>query len=282
MARHSRNHGHPKCAAIHVTPGKSAARESRNPGCEYRIFVPPAPGVPAAIPHVPVWKRHTSSSSCAVSHSGENRSSSGWNTCMVGWNFRPFRPSPAARRISFAASGLWGSTLPNPISTPGYSSARPASQSLPIHDRPVTVSSSQSRTTPRMSREEYSSAISSIDFLGTCARKYASVASRCGPIDCCSHCSVGRWTCRSIARTGALFPVVVEALARLPAEVAGLHHLLQKVRRGVDRILELLVQDVGDRVRGVDTDQVEQRQRTHGMPEPERHSGLHVLLGCEA
>ena len=69
MARHSVNHGHPKCAAIRVSAGKSAPTESRNPGCEYRIFVPPAPGVPAAIPQVPVWNRQISPSSCAWCHS---------------------------------------------------------------------------------------------------------------------------------------------------------------------------------------------------------------------
>jgi hypothetical protein len=64
------NHGHPKWAAIHVTPGKSAPTASRNPGWEYRILVPPAPGVPAAIPQVPVWNRQISPSSSALAHSG--------------------------------------------------------------------------------------------------------------------------------------------------------------------------------------------------------------------
>src|SRR5919198_3558794 len=104
-------------------------------------------------------------------------------------------------------------------------------------------------------------------------RKYVSVASRCGPIEFCSHSSVGRWTWRSMAfgidqiratslrqtswRT-ALLPVVVEALPRLPAQEARRHHPLQERRGRVQGILELVVQDVRDGQCGVEADQVEQ------------------------
>src|SRR5215204_4033463 len=58
---------------------------------------------------------------------------------------------------------------------------------------------------------------------------------------------------------GLLAPgVVVEAAPALPAEEAGRHHLLQQRRRGVLRLVHLLVQDAGDVVGRVQTDEVQQ------------------------
>src|SRR6266540_1732955 len=201
---------------------------------------------------------------------------------MVGWNFRPLRPRSAHRRISVSAASSWGSTEPNPMRTPGNLDSSEASQSLPIHPRPVTDSSSQSRTTPRMSRSAYSAATSSMRLRGTLARKYASVASRWGPIDCCSHSSVGRWTWRSMARKECLLAVVVETPAGLPPQVPGRHHALHQGGRGVDRVLELVVQDAGDVQRGIEPDEVQQRERAHRVGQAELDRGVDVLLAGDA
>src|SRR6266568_4302793 len=67
-----------------------------------------------------------------------------------------------------------------------------------------------------------------------------------------SHSSVGRCTCRSIARgiAASTFLVLIEALAGLPAQVSRRDHPLQQGRRGVQRVLELVEQHVRDVVGG--------------------------------
>src|ERR671918_91055 len=177
---------------------------------------------------------------------------------MVGWNFRPFSPRSAARFIWSSASVACGSTDPNPISTPGYLPLSSDMNSLPSQPRPVTDSSSQSRTTPSTSRSRYSSATWSIVFRSGERRKYRSVASRCGPMAFRSHSSVGRWTCRSIAfGNELLLAVVVEPLAGLPAEEPRLDHPARQRRRSHVRVAELLVQDLGDGHHRVEPDQVQ-------------------------
>src|SRR6266567_4463576 len=206
---------------------------------------------------------------------------------MVGWNFRPLTPRSAQRRSSSRAPSSYGSTEPNPMSTPGNLASRPASQSFPSQSRPLTVWSSQSSTTPRTSRSAYSSATSSMVLRGTFARKYASVASRCGPMALSSHSSIGRWTWRSMALGMwcglglALLRVVVEALAGLPAEVPGADHPLEQRGRRVDGVLELVVQDVRHVQHRVQPDQVGQGQRPHGVAQAQRHPGVDVLARGE-
>src|SRR5947208_3731731 len=94
-----------------------------------------------------------------------------------------------------------------------------------------------------------------------------------------SHSSMGRWTCRSMALGMAVRSIVdarpgsplvlVEPAARLPAEIPGGDHALEQRGGRIQRILELLVQDLGHVQSGVQPDQVEERERAHRMPEPE-------------
>ena len=79
--------------------------------------------------------------------------------------------------------------------------------------------------------------------------------------------------------------VGVEAVARLPAQQPRRHHLLEDRRRRVQPVAALLVHRVEDLVRRVEADQVEQRQRTHGVAAAEPHGRVDVLargvLGLE-
>ncbi len=78
---------------------------------------------------------------------------------------------------------------------------------------------------------------------------------------------------------GALGVVGVETAAALTAEQTGRHHLLEDRLRRVQPVARLLVHRVEDLVRGVEPDQVEQRERTHRQPAPELHGRVDVLAG---
>ena len=75
--------------------------------------------------------------------------------------------------------------------------------------------------------------------------------------------------------------VVVEATAGLAAEQPGLDHSGQQGRGSVQLLPELVVQRIGHRHRGVETDQVGQGQRAHRMGAAGDHSLVDVLLGGE-
>ena len=76
--------------------------------------------------------------------------------------------------------------------------------------------------------------------------------------------------------------VAVEPAARLAAEEAGIDHPRQQRRRGVQRLLELLVERDGDRHRGVEADQVGEGEGPIGMGAPLDHAGVDVGGGGEA
>src|SRR5271165_3488665 len=76
--------------------------------------------------------------------------------------------------------------------------------------------------------------------------------------------------------------VVVEALPRLAAIPAGQHQALQQRRRGEAALLELVVHDVRDVVRGVEADEVEQRERPHGVAAAQLHRLVDVGDGAHA
>ena len=71
--------------------------------------------------------------------------------------------------------------------------------------------------------------------------------------------------------------VGVEAAPALAAEHPGAHHLLDDRARGVQPVAALLVHRVEDLVGRVETDEVEQRERTHGVAAPEAHRRVEVL-----
>src|ERR1041385_1453550 len=73
--------------------------------------------------------------------------------------------------------------------------------------------------------------------------------------------------------------VLVEAAARLLAEVAGLHLLRQQGAGAVLGVLEAVEEDVEDGEAGVEADEVGQRQRAHRVVHAELHDGVDVL-GC--
>ena len=70
--------------------------------------------------------------------------------------------------------------------------------------------------------------------------------------------------------------------AGLAAEQAGVDHPLQQRRGGVQRLLELLVQRLGDRLGGVQADQVGQRERALRVGGAEHQAAVDVLGGGEA
>ena len=102
-------------------------------------------------------------------------------------------------------------------------------------------------------------------------------------------------TSRRVGRTtilpGPAFPavsaaataaVVVEALLGLAAELARGDQAAQQRHRGVVGIAVLLVERIEDGQRGVEPDQVEQRERAHGEPATALHGGVDALLGRHA
>src|ERR1700730_4010965 len=65
--------------------------------------------------------------------------------------------------------------------------------------------------------------------------------------------------------------VVVEAAPGLAASPAGEHHALQQRRAGEAALAEFIEHDVGDVIRSVKSDEIEQRERSHGMPAAQLH-----------
>ena len=57
----------------------------------------------------------------------------------------------------------------------------------------------------------------------------------------------------------------------------GQHHPLEQRRRREARLAELVEHDVGDGVRGVEADEVEQRERPHRVAAAELHALVDVL-----
>src|ERR687886_411997 len=76
--------------------------------------------------------------------------------------------------------------------------------------------------------------------------------------------------------------IVVEPTPGLTAQVTGRDHLAQECRSREARVLELVEQDVGDVQRRVETDEVEQRERSHRVARPEHHPNVDVLARGEA
>src|SRR5450759_4565985 len=75
--------------------------------------------------------------------------------------------------------------------------------------------------------------------------------------------------------------VVVEAAPALASQVPGGDHALEQRRRRVVADRVLLVEGVAHEQRGVETDVVEQLQRSHRVPAAELHALVDVLLGGE-
>src|SRR5262245_24676225 len=80
----------------------------------------------------------------------------------------------------------------------------------------------------------------------------------------------------SMATSSAL-AVVVEAAAGLAPEQPGLDHAREHRWRGVERLLELLVEALGDSLRRVEPDQVGEVQRTHGVVAALDHADVDVV-----
>src|SRR5919202_1990179 len=82
-----------------------------------------------------------------------------------------------------------------------------------------------------------------------------------------------------VGRSG---PVVrVEAPSRLSTEQARLAHPDEEGWGGEERLLELLVQRVGDGGNRVQADEVAQGERAHGVVAPVDHALVDVLRGGE-
>src|SRR5580704_7291084 len=75
--------------------------------------------------------------------------------------------------------------------------------------------------------------------------------------------------------------IVVESLAALAAVASGEHHALEQRRRRHDWILELVEHDLGNVIRGVEADEVEEFERTHRVPATELHALVDILFTGE-
>src|SRR5699024_7063326 len=71
--------------------------------------------------------------------------------------------------------------------------------------------------------------------------------------------------------------VAVEAAPALASQQPRLDHPQQERRRVVQRLLELLIHRLRDRLDGVQADQVGQLQRSHWMCAPQHHAVVDVL-----
>src|SRR5258708_18302456 len=74
-----------------------------------------------------------------------------------------------------------------------------------------------------------------------------------------------------IAHSRWIRRVIVKALPRFPAMHAREDHALEQRRRRVPGLAVLLEHDLGDVVRRVEADEIEQRERTHWIAAAEHH-----------
>src|SRR5207237_1707244 len=79
---------------------------------------------------------------------------------------------------------------------------------------------------------------------------------------------------RRTVRRGSASPVIVEALARLAAEVAGRHVVAQQRARPILVLAEARVQALEDRQTGIEPDQVGERERAHRLVGAELHAAV--------
>lgn len=78
--------------------------------------------------------------------------------------------------------------------------------------------------------------------------------------------SIGLWSVRAVCPRAVgwlLGLVLVEPDAALLTETARFHHPQQQRRRGVQRLLVLVVHRIGDELQRVEADEIRQPQRTH-------------------
>src|SRR4051812_26888241 len=94
---------------------------------------------------------------------------------------------------------------------------------------------------------------------------HSSVTTRCWRYRCASWGELAGSPRRRSPREWSrpLMAVVEEAAAALAAEQAGVDHPEQEGYRGVQRFLELLVHCFGDRLDGVQPDEIRKVQRPH-------------------
>src|SRR5436309_8468509 len=77
------------------------------------------------------------------------------------------------------------------------------------------------------------------------------------------------WLARGGLLTGL---IVVEAATGLAPEIACRDHLPQQGRGGKPRVFELVEQDIGNVQRGVQADEVQQREWAHRVTGAEQHA----------
>src|SRR3954453_3399741 len=80
-----------------------------------------------------------------------------------------------------------------------------------------------------------------------------------------------------IDRDGLIAGVIVEPAPRLPPEVPGLDHLLERVRRGEALLAVGVDHYVGDRPQRVESDEVRKRERPHRVAGAGHHPGVDGL-----
>src|SRR6202140_1529823 len=75
---------------------------------------------------------------------------------------------------------------------------------------------------------------------------------------------------------------VVEAASRFAAVPAGEDHAFKQRRRGEAALAEFVEHDIRNVIGGVETHEIEQRERTHGMPAAKLHGIVDVFNGADA
>src|SRR5262249_52552092 len=84
--------------------------------------------------------------------------------------------------------------------------------------------------------------------------------------------------CHRIVRVG----IVVESLAGFAPIPAGHHQPLQEWRRGEAALLEFIEHYLCDVVRGIQTDKVQQGERSHGITATQLHGIVNIGNGTDA
>src|SRR4051812_24423386 len=85
-----------------------------------------------------------------------------------------------------------------------------------------------------------------------------------------------------VERHRLLACVIVETCAGLAAEAAGQHHFAEQRRRRETLLLVFGVHHVGDVVSRIESDEIEQRERTHRIAAAEHHRFIDVLDRADA